>query len=143
MTNLISSILPKPPRSLHYISADLSVEESIKLMVEKDIGALVVQGNNQIIGILSERDIVRACLKKNLPLQTTSAGEICYRSFIALSSDEPIEKAMKMITSTKRRHLLVIDNDQVIDILSIGDLLFNVLEEKSRTIEHLENYIHT
>ncbi len=144
MAHLIHNVLPMPRRKIVYIRPDDSVKKCIDLMAENDIGALVViDKNKQLIGLVSERDIVRACLHSSLDLETTKATDIAYTEVTILSSHDVVEKAMQAMTATKRRHILIRDTDEFIAIISIGDLLYHLLDDKSRVIEQLENYIHT
>ncbi|KTD24292.1 Hypoxic response protein 1 [Legionella lansingensis] len=144
MAHLIFSALPQPRRPIVFINDDATVDECVKVMTELDIGALVIRNNkDDLHGIVSERDVVRACLHRGLDPHTTTAGEIAYTAVSVLNLFDPIEKAMEVITQTKRRHVLVKEESEIIAILSIGDLLFHLLEDKTRVIEQLENYIHT
>lgn len=143
MAHLIYSALPFPRRPITFIDPETSVSTCIETMTMQDIGALVVLDGNALLGIVSERDIVRACLQPQFDLTTTPARAIAYANVRVLNVNDPIEKAMETITQTKRRHLLVSEHDELIAILSIGDLLFHILEDKSRVIEQLENYIHS
>lgn len=142
MTDLIHNVLPRSPRAIAYIHPDDSVKQCVDKMVALDIGALVVLDDNEhLLGIVSERDIVRSCLAKS-SLEQMHAGDIAFKAVTILSSHDPIEKAMQAMTDTKRRHVLIRDNEALIAILSIGDLLNHMLEDKARVIEHLEQYIH-
>ncbi|MBA3536195.1 MAG: CBS domain-containing protein [Tatlockia sp.] len=143
MTQLIYSALPEPRRPLVSVPPVVSVSQCIDMMTKQNIGALVVLDEDEIIGIVSERDIVRASLKKDFNLYTTTALDVAYSDFSVLNLNDPVERAMEVITSTKRRHVLVSEEGDLVAILSIGDLLFFLLEEKTRVIEQLENYIHT
>jgi CBS domain-containing protein len=143
MTQLIYSVLPSPRRPIVFIAPDLTVAECVERMFAEDIGALVVHDSSKLLGMVTERDIVRSCLKRGLDQKTATAGEIAWRNVSVLNINDPVEKAMETITSTKRRHVLVSDGAELVAILSIGDLLFYLLDDKSRVIEHLENYIHS
>ena len=144
MAHLIYSVLPMPPRKIAYIHPNESVKKCIDLMVDLDIGAVVVvDEENKLVGIVSERDIVRSCLHKCVDLNTGKVSDIVYTKVSILSPHDTVEKAMQVITQTKRRHLLIRENDEFVAILSIGDLLFHLLDDKARVIEHLENYINT
>ena len=148
MTDLIHSVLPTPRRKIAYIYPDDSVKKSIHLMAELDIGALVVvdnDKNNKLIGILSERDIVRAFLNKGIiDLEKTKVSDVVCRTVTILSPHDSVETAMEAMTATKRRHILIRDeSEELIAIISIGDLLYHLLEDKDRVIKQLENYIHT
>ncbi|WED41935.1 CBS domain-containing protein [Legionella cardiaca] len=143
MAHLIFSALPQPRRTIEFISPNVTVDECVKKMTDLDIGALVVRDEENIIGIVSERDVLRSCLYSGLDPHTTLASEIAYPAVSILNMFDPVEKAMEVITQTKRRHVLVTEQGELVAILSIGDLLFHLLEDKTRVIEQLENYIHT
>ncbi|KGP63669.1 hypothetical protein EP47_03350 [Legionella norrlandica] len=144
MAHLIHSVLPIPPRKIVFIHPEDSVRKCINLMVENDIGALVVADSDaNLIGIVSERDILRSCFYKSIDLETAKALDVVYTKVTILSPHDAVEKAMQAITETKRRHVLIQENGELLAILSIGDLLYHLLEDKMRVIEHLENYIHT
>lgn len=143
MTHPIFSALPQPRRPIVFINPDVTVNECVKIMINKDIGALVVRDDQNIVGLVSERDIIRSCLNQCLDPNTTTAKQVAYSNVSTLDLFDPIERAMEVITQTKRRHVLITEQGELVAILSIGDLLFHLLEDKTRVIEQLENYIHT
>jgi CBS domain-containing protein len=144
MANLIHNLLPMPRRKIAFVLPDDTVKKCVALMTEHNIGALVVRDNkNKLKGIVSERDIIQRCLSKGFDLNTMKASDILFSKVTILSSHDAVEKAMQAMTETKRRHVLVCEKDEVIAILSIGDMLYHLLEDKARVIEHLEQYIHT
>ncbi len=144
MAHLIHSVLPMPPRKIVNIHPDENVKKCIDLMADLDIGAVVVVDNeHKLAGIVSERDIVRSCLHQCVDLNTAKVSDVMYTKVSILSPHDTIDKAMQVITQTKRRHVLISENDEFIAIVSIGDLLFHLLDDKARVIEHLENYITT
>lgn len=143
MAHLIYSVLPQPRRPIVFVDSKLSVADCIEMMSKQDIGALVVQEGDKLRGIISERDIIRSCMRRGLDPTTTRAEDVIGPEFSILNLFDPVEKAMEVITQTKRRHVLVAEEGKVIAILSIGDLLFHLLDDKMRVIEQLENYIHT
>ena len=145
MADLIHNVLPMPRREIVYIHPDESIRKCIDLMNELDIGALVVvDKHKKLIGIVSERDIVRSCLHKCVNMETGKVADVVYKDVTILDSNDVVEKAMQAMTTTKRRHVLIRDdNKEFIAILSIGDLLYHLLDANARTIEHLENYIQT
>ncbi|STX51191.1 CBS domain protein [Legionella busanensis] len=143
MANLIYSILPKPRRPIAYIDPAFTVMDCVNLMVDKDIGALVVHDRNELIGLVSERDIVRTCLHQGLDPHIATAADIVYKNVSILDVNDTVEKAMEIITMTKRRHVLINEDGKLVAIISIGDVLFSLIEDKSRLIEHLEAYIHS
>ncbi|KTC81450.1 CBS domain-containing protein [Legionella brunensis] len=144
MAHLIFSALPQPRRPISFIKSDVTVKECVKVMTDQDIGALVVRDDEKnLVGIVSERDVIRACLNRGLDPHTATAAQVAYAEVSVLDLFDPVEKAMEVITQTKRRHVLIEERGELVAILSIGDLLFHLLEDKTRVIEQLENYIHT
>ena len=144
MAHIIHSVLPVPARKIVYLHPDDTVKKCINLMTELDIGAVVIVDNdNKLIGMVTERDIVRSCLHKNINFETVKISAIVYKKVTILSPHDPVEKAMQVMTETKRRHVLISENNEFVAILSIGDLLYHLLEDRARMIEQLENYIHT
>lgn len=143
MAYLIHNVLPVPPRKIAFIHPNDTVKKSIELMNDLDIGALVVTDDKKKLhGIISERDIVRSCLHKCLDLNTAKVSDVVYTQVTILSPHDAVEKAMQAMTDTKRRHVLICEDGEFIAILSIGDLLYHLLEDKSRVIEYLQQYIH-
>jgi CBS domain-containing protein len=143
MAQLIYSALPFPRRPIVSVHATISVAQCIHEMAKQNIGALVVQEDKEVLGVVSERDIVRACLDHDFDIHKTTAADVAYTDSAVLDLYDPVEKAMEVITMTKRRHLLVSEEGEIIAILSIGDVLFYLLEDKTKVIEQLVNYIHT
>ncbi|WP_298623613.1 CBS domain-containing protein [uncultured Legionella sp.] len=144
MAQLIYSVLSMPPRKIVTIHPDERVKKCIDLMADLDIGAVVVLDHEQkLAGIVSERDIVRSCLHQCVDLNTGKVSDVMYTNVSILSPHDTVDKAMQVITQTKRRHVLIRENGEFLAIVSIGDLLFHLLDDNARVIEHLENYIHT
>lgn len=141
MASLIYSALPVPRRSMAIIKPDASVAESVERMLMDNIGALVVLEGDELLGIVSERDIVRHSVKPDFDINNTKVRDIVYRQVSVMNIKDPVEAAMETITRTKRRHVLVEENNRLVAVLSIGDLLYHLLDDKARVIEHLENYI--
>jgi len=143
MAYLIYSILPNPRRPIVYIDPDTSVTDCVKKMNDDNIGALVVPNETDLPGMLTERDLVRSCLLKGLDPNTATAKDIAFQDVSVLNINETVEKAMETITNTRRRHVLISDNGELVAIVSIGDVLLHLLEDKAQVIKHLENYITT
>lgn len=143
MAHLIYSALSEPRRPIVYVSPKTTVSQCINLMIKENIGAVIVLERENLVGMVTERDIVRSCLSLDLDPHKTTAADVAYPKVSVLNLFDPVEKAMEIITETKRRHILIEENGKFVAILSIGDLLFHLLEDKIRVIEQLENYIHT
>lgn len=142
MSNLIYSILPQPAREIVYIHPDLSIEQCVQLMQSRKIGALVVTDDDNLLGIVSERDIVNGLVKHGMQLLEKTASDILWSHVAVLRPTDTVETAMAVITETKRRHVLIAEDGKLVAIVSIGDVLFSLLNDKTRLIQALENYIH-
>lgn len=143
MAQLIHSILPETRRPVLYIHPDVSVTQCVEVMTRNDVGALVVTDDENIVGIVSERDIVRNLVGKNRSPDTTAVNEIACASVNVLTPSDTVEQAMHLITYTKHRYVLIKEDEELIAIISIGDLLFNLLQDKEQKIDELKKYIQT
>lgn len=125
------------------ISQDSTVLDAIKLMAEKEIGALLVMQNGALAGIVSERDYARKVILQGKASHTTPISEIMTDNVVAIKSSESIEHCMSLMTQHKIRHLPVVDDGVVTGVLSLGDLVKAIIAEQSDTIAHLEEYIRS
>ena len=122
-------------------SPEASVYDAIRQMGEKNIGALVVMENDQIVGVLSERDYSRKVVLQGRTSRDTKVGEIISRPAISVCSKDGIEKCMQLMTSNRIRHLPVIDENRLAGLISMGDLVTWVMQSQRHTIEQLQGYI--
>ena len=137
----IASILEKRPDEIWSVTSSQSVLEAIKLMAEKGIGAVLVIDDNQLSGILSERDYARKIILENRSSNSTLVSEIMTADVFTTTSDSTVAECMSMMTDNDFRHLPVVDSDGVVGMISIGDLVRTVIKEQQFTIEQLEQYI--
>ncbi len=142
MADILAALLPKPRRELIFVLPDVNIQQCCDLMLSYNIGALIVMDENNIQGIVSERDLVRNCLACQSNIELTKASDIMFSNLSILSIDATIDQAMSTITSTKRRHILVEEGGQVVAILSQGDILFYMLQLSQQKVDHLERYIY-
>lgn len=144
MTSLIRSILPKPPRPIISIFPDVEIRQAVEMMIRDNIGSLVVtEDDGNHLGIISERDIIRTVVYQSLDPAHTKVSDAMCSAVSILDITEPVEKAMEVITNTRRHHILVKESGHIVAVLSIGDILLNLLESKTQVIEELERYIHS
>ena len=120
---------------------DGSVYEAIRLMGEKNIGALVAMEGDKVVGILSERDYSRKVVLQGRTSRDTKVGEIISRPAITVRSKDGIEKCMQLMSHNRIRHLPVVDDERLVGIISMGDLVTWVMQSQSHTIEQLQGYI--
>ena len=125
------------------ISPDNTVLDAIRLMAEKEIGALLVMQHTALVGIVSERDYARKVILQGKASHSTPISEIMSGNVVTVEAGETIENCMSLMTTNKIRHLPVMDNHTVTGVLSIGDLVKAIIAEQSDTIAHLEEYIRS
>ena len=125
----------------HTISPDSTVWDAIKLMTDKGVGALLVTESNKLVGIISERDYMRKVALMGRASQTTQVREIMTPEPFTVSPDQSTEVCMQLMTEKRIRHLPVVDKGKILAMLSIRDLLENIMEEQKHLIEQLEQYI--
>ena len=118
-----------------------SVFAAIERMAEKGVGALVVLEGDALVGIVSERDYARKVILKGRLAQETAVQEIMTTDVICVHLDQSIEACMSLMTEKRFRHLPVLDGEQVVGIISIGDLVKTIIAEQQFVIEQLEHYI--
>jgi len=123
------------------ITPDASVYEAVKLMADKAIGALLVLESGKLIGIISERDCTRKVMLQERAPKDTLVREIMTSSVITVRPDQTVEECMALVTAKRIRHLPVLAGDQLMGMVSIGDLVKDIISEQEFVIQQLENYI--
>ncbi|WP_027800097.1 CBS domain-containing protein [Paraburkholderia dilworthii] len=143
MTTVAQLLKTKPNNTTVYtIGADDSVYEAIKLMAEKGIGALVVTHGDSIAGIVTERDYARKVVLMDRSSKATPVREIMSKAVRFVRPEQTTDDCMALMTERRMRHLPVIENDRLVGMVSIGDLVKNIIAEQQFTIQQLEFYIH-
>ena len=139
----VRDILEAKGRAVWSIDPASSVFDAMRLMAEKEIGALVVLDENRVAGIISERDYARKVILHGRASPTTLVKEIMTSHVAYTHLDQPIEECMAIITDKRIRHLPVMENEKLIGIISIGDLVKAIIADQKFMIEQLERYITT
>ena len=124
------SVIPKMP-----------VIEALKIMADNNIGCLIVQEGDKLIGIMSERDYARKVILKGKSSKDTPVEEIMSTHVICVGLEHSIEDCMALMTDKRVRHLPVLENDKLVGVISIGDVVKAIISEQDIMIEHLEHYI--
>ncbi|MGF1613460.1 MAG: CBS domain-containing protein [Gammaproteobacteria bacterium] len=123
------------------VGPDTSVYDAIKIMTDKDIGALIVREGGNTVGLMSERDYVRNVILQGRSSKETEVREIMTPRVVCARPDQTIEECMAVMTEKRVRHLPVMDGSQLLGIISIGDLVKAMIEEQQFIIEQLVHYI--
>jgi CBS domain-containing protein len=127
---------------VYSIGPDASVYEALTLMAEKDVGALLVLDNaGQLVGILSERDYARKIVLKGKTSRETPVREIMTEKVVWVRPDQTIEECMALMTNKHIRHLPVMEEGRLLGVISIGDVVKDIISEQEFVIAQLENYI--
>ena len=124
------------------VHPDDTVLDAIKMLAEKDIGALIVIENDKPVGIFSERDYARNVYLKGKSSPETPVRDVMASPIISVSPDQTVNECMAVMTAKRFRHLPVMDGDELVGMVSIGDLVKSIIAEQQLTIEQLEHYIH-
>jgi CBS domain-containing protein len=123
------------------VTPETTVYDALKLMAKKNVGAVLVMAAENLVGILSERDYARKVVLQGRTAIDTPAGEIMTDRVICVNPEESAEECMALMTDKKVRHLPVLENDQLIGVISIGDVVKAIIPEQEFIIEQLEHYI--
>lgn len=137
----VRNILQTKSSSTISVSPESTVFEALELMGEKNIGALLVMEQNKFVGIFTERDYARKVILKGKASKDIQIREIMTEHPITVSSDTTIEDCMHLMTNKFIRHLPVMEGEELIGIISIGDVVRYIIEEQKFIIKNLENYI--
>jgi CBS domain-containing protein len=139
---IVKQLLQSKGSEVWTIAPDTLVSDALQLMADKNIGALVVVEAGQVVGIMSERDYARKVVLKEKSPKTSPVGEIMTQKVFCVNPDYTIEQCMALMTDKRIRHLPVLDRDeQLIGIISIGDVVKAIISKQEFIIEQLENYI--
>ena len=123
------------------IDPDATVYEALKLMADKNVGALLVIEDGRLAGIISERDYARKVILQDKSSMTVPVREIMTGQVICVSPTTSIEECMALMTTKRIRHLPVLKDDSVAGVVSIGDVVKAIISDREFIIEQLQNYI--
>ena len=137
----VEQILKQKGGALWSVPPDAMVIDALKLMAEKDVGALLVLGAGRLVGIISERDYARKVILKGKSSLQTPVREIMTQVVVTIRPENTVEECMGLMTEKRVRHLPVVVEGQVVGIISIGDVVKASLAAKDFVIEQLGNYI--
>jgi len=137
----IRQLLATKGATVWTIRPEATVFEALKLMAEKEIGALLVMDGQRMAGILSERDYARKVALQGRLSKHTPVKAIMSTKVTRVEPDQRIEDCMALMTDKRIRHLPVVENDQLVGIISIGDVVKEIISEQAFLIKNLEQYI--
>ncbi|MDB5802751.1 MAG: histidine kinase [Betaproteobacteria bacterium] len=138
----VEQLLEGKPGGIVSIAPNASVLDALKLLAEKNVGAVLVMEGPRLAGILSERDYARKVALKGKSSSDTPVSEVMTRSVVCVNLKHTNEDCMGLMTQKHIRHLPVVDGERVLGMLSIGDLVKDLISEQQFIISQLESYIH-
>jgi CBS domain-containing protein len=141
MMAYIRHLLNKKGYDLWSTSPEVSVYDALLLMAEKNVGALLVIQEGELVGVVSERDYARKVILQKKTSMETPVGEIMTDEVVTVTPQTTIEEAMAIMTEKRFRHLPVVEEEKVVGVISIGDLVKSIIENQELMINQLENYI--
>ena len=142
MTTL-KMLLKDKGRDVWSVHPDDTVLDAIKMLAEKDIGALIVIKDDKPVGIFTERDYARNLYLKGKSSLDTAVRDVMVAPVICVKPDQTVNECMALMTAKRFRHLPIMDGDELVGMVSIGDLVKSVIAEQQFTIEQMEQYIHS
>ena len=138
----VAQLLALKPGGIVAIAPELTVLDAVKLLAEKNVGAVLVMDGPRLVGLFSERDYARKVDLKGKSSAHTPVSEVMTREVVFVTPTHTNEDCMALMTDKRVRHLPVVANDQVVGLLSIGDLVKDIISEQQFVISQLESYIH-
>lgn len=141
MSSTVRRMLATKEKGVWTIEPTTTIRDAVALMLDKDVGALVVLEAQRVVGIVTERDLVRRVLAQELDPATTPVREVMTSRVLYVRPDNSMEDCMALMNEKHIRHLPVLDGEQLLGIVSIRDAIKQVVAEREFIIEQLENYI--
>lgn len=137
----VSELLRKRPQAIRHIHPEATVFEALKMLAEYEVGALLVMDGGQLVGIVSERDYTRKVALEGRNSKDTKVADIMTRKVLVVSPQTLTRDCMALMSEKKIRHLPVVDGDAVVGMISIRDIMDDIIADHEYTISQLESYI--
>jgi CBS domain-containing protein len=139
----VNQLLAAKNHRIETIAPNVQVFDALKLMLDRDIGSLLVIEFGKLVGIFTERDYARKLVLQGKSSQNTLVRDVMSTKLITVKPDDTLDFCMQLVTEKRIRHLPVLDQERLVGMLSIGDLLKAALSEQAATIAQLEAYINS
>jgi signal-transduction protein with cAMP-binding, CBS, and nucleotidyltransferase domain len=137
----VSELLRKRPQTLWHIRPEATVFDALKMLAEYGVGALMVMEGGKLVGVVSERDYTRKIALEGRSSKDTQVADIMTRNVLVVSPQTRTRACMALMSEKKIRHLPVVDGDTVVGMISIRDIMDDIIADHEYTISQLENYI--
>jgi len=137
----IGQLLESKGRDIWSIAPNATVFEALRIMAKRNVGALLVIDKDKLVGIFSERDYARKVILEGKSSKDTAVGELMTRDVYYIESKNTLQESMAVMTARRIRHMPVLDNDQLVGIVTLGDVVKQIIADQEFTIRELEKYI--
>ena len=141
MKTVAEILKAKGDSTVYSIAPSATVFEAVKLMAEKNVGALLVMEGEQIVGVVTERDYARKVVLMARSSKDTPLRDVMTSAVIYVQPSQTSEECMALMTESRVRHLPVIDSGKLVGLISIGDIVKGIISEQNFIIEQLQHYI--
>lgn len=138
----VRDILKRKGSEYYYVQPGNSVFEALQTMAEKEIGAVMVLENGNLVGMFTERDYARKIVLHGYTSREAKVGDFMTKALFTVSPDTSISDCMGVMTAKRIRHLPVMERNRIVGLISIGDVVNSVIQQQGETIKDLENYIY-
>ena len=139
----VVQILKNKSPEVHSVNQTTSILDALSIMMDKNISALLIIEEDILHGIFSERDYARKIILQGKSSKDTMISEVMTRNLTTVTQNDSIDHCMQLMTDKHIRHLPVVENGKVLGLISIGDIVKNIIEEQKQTIQQLQTYIHS
>lgn len=139
--NTIGHLLKSKDKNILSVEPKATVFEALQIMSENNVGALLVIHNGKLVGIFSERDYARKIILKGKQSKDTSVSELMTKDVLYINPQSTIQDCMVLMSAKHIRHMPVLEDDKLIGIVTIGDIVKQIISDQKTTIQELEQYI--
>jgi CBS domain-containing protein len=137
----VTHLIQNKGKAVNGVPTNTPVYKALELMIEKNIGALLVFNEEQLVGLFTERDYARKVILMGKNSHDTTVGEIMETNVSKVSSNDSIERCMEIMSDKHIRYLPVMESEKVEGLVSMGDLVRFIIDDQKHTITNLQNYI--
>ena len=137
----VKQLLESKDNNVWSIAPETTIFEGLQVMVDKNIGALLVTKDEKLVGIFSERDYARKVILKGKASKDTTIAELMTREVVYTTPDDSLDDCMALMTAKHIRHLPILKNNKLIGLLTLGDVVKQIMSSQEFKIQELEKYI--